>query len=316
MSIKLLRFALAAALVVTAVGCNKDQPPATTAAVAPSPSPSPSSAAPDVAVLASVKALKSNNIDALIQNTLPPGDYQKFKTEWTKKQDEVPVSDEDRQKFAEGITKLTAPDAEQKLWVELEPKLKEMDAQMAQQMPMMIAMGKGFAQSSIQQNQDLTEAQKTQANQAIDAFGNWVQTAKFTDPALAQKAIAVVCDTARKVGLKTLDEARALNYDQAMQKANVVFAGVKQLFDIYGFSIDKLLDSVKAETLSNDGTSAKIKVSYMLFTTPLSAETDLVKVDNRWYGKNALEQLRKKQQESDAGQQPKISAPEPTSDNG
>ncbi len=35
---------------------------------------------------------------------------------------------------------------------------------MAQQMPMMVAMGKGVIQSSIQQNQDLTEAQKLQAS--------------------------------------------------------------------------------------------------------------------------------------------------------
>lgn len=313
MSIKLVRLALAAALAVAVVGCNQDQNAATsTVAVAPAPAP----AAPDAAVMASVQALKSSNIDALVQNVLPPADYQKFKTEWAKKQKDEPVSDEDRQKFAEGMTKLTAPDAEQKLWAELEPKLKEMDAQMAQQMPMMVAMGKGFVQSSIQQNQDLTETQKAQANQAVDAFGNWVQTAKFTDPALAHKAITVVCDTARKVGLKTLDEARALSYEQAMQKANVVFAGVKQLLDIYGFSLDKMLDSVKAETLSNDGANAKVKVSYTLFTTPLSAETDLVKVDNRWYGKDALEQLRKKQQEDAAGQQPATTAPAPANNNG
>lgn len=298
MSSKFARVALVAAMAVAFAGCgNKEEnktAAAPTAAVAPKP------ATPDAVVLASVQYLKSGNIDGLIQNALPPAEYAKVKAKWSEEMNKDPITDEDRQKFVENMTKLTAPDAEAKLWAEFEPKLKEMDAQMAQQMPMMVAMGKGMIQSSIQQNQDLTEAQKQQASQAIDAFGNWVQTAKFTDPALAQKAIGVVVNTARKVDLKTLDDARALSYEQAMGKAGVVFVGFKDLLAIYGFSIDQTLDSVKAETLSSDAAAAKVKISYTLFNTPLSAESDLVKIDDRWYGKEMLENLKKKEAESTA----------------
>lgn len=291
MSTKFARVALAAALGLALVGCGKEEAPAG----APPPAAAAKAAAtPDGAIIASVQHLKAGNIDALLQSVLPPDEYAKAKADYAKDMNKEPASEEDKAKFAENMAKLTASDAEAKLWAELEPKLKEMDAQMAQQMPMMVAMGKGFIQSSIQQNQELTEAQKLQATQAVDALGNWVSTAKFTDPALAQKSIKIVCDTARKINLKTLDEARALSYEQAMGKFGVAFLGLKDVLAVYGFSIDQTLDSVKAETVSSDANAAKVKISYSLLNTPLSVESDLVKMGDRWYGKEMLESLKKK----------------------
>lgn len=290
MSTKFTRVVLAAALGFALVGCGKDEPPA-----APPPAVAAKAAAtPEGAIMAPIAHLKSGNIDGLMQSVLPPEEYAKAKADYAKDMNKEPASEEDKAKFAENMAKLTAADAEAQLWAELEPKLKELDAQMAQQMPMMVAMGKGVIQSSIQQNQELTDAQKLQASQAVDALGNWVTTAKFTDPALAQKAIKIVCDTARKINLKTLDEARALSYEQAMGKAGLAYLGVKDVLALYGFSIDQTLDSIKAETVSSDANTAKVKISYTLLNTPLSAESDMVKVGERWYGKEMLEGLKKK----------------------
>lgn len=292
MSTKFARIALAAALGLALAGCGKEEAP--TAAAPPPAAAAKAAATPDGAILASVQHLKSGNFDALLQSVLPPEEYAKAKADYAKDINKEPATEEDKAKFAENMAKLTASDAEAKLWAELEPKLKEMDAQMAQQMPMMVAMGKGFIQSSIQQNQELTDAQKQQATQAVDALGNWVSTAKFTDPALAQKSIKIVCDTARKINLKTLDEARALSYEQAMGKVGVGFLGLKDVLALYGFSIDQTLDSIKATPISTDANAAKVKIDYSLLGTPLSVESDLVKVGDRWFGKEMLESLKKK----------------------
>jgi len=139
----------------------------------------------------------------------------------------------------------------------------------------------------------------------IDATAKWAQTAKFTDAALAKQGIAVICKTARDLNIKTLDEARALNYDQAMQKAGIFVAGLKQLLSLYGLSMDKALDSVKAETVATTGDSAKVKVSYTAFDQPFTTESDLVKVDNKWVSKQAVEQWAKAKQREAA----KVSTP-------
>ncbi len=288
----LLRLTLAGVLAAAVVvGCNQTNSgnPAAPAAVAAS--------TPDGAVSAAVKALRDNNVAALLEITLPPGELAKLKADWGKERNQEPVTAEERAQFAETMTKLTAPDAEAKLYAEIEPKLKEFDQKSAQQMPMMIAMGQGFAQSTIQQSKDLTDAQKQQLQALLDAVAKWAQTTKFTDPALVKSAIAAICKTARELNLKSADEARALTYDQAMQKAGIVIAGLKQVLAVYGLQLDKALDSMKAETLASAGDSAKVKVTYTAFDQPFTTESDMVRVDGRWYSKQAVEQWNKHQQE-------------------
>ena len=293
MHIRLARFGLILSLAAVAAACSNPQPPAQTAAPVAAPPPAPVAMAPDAAVLASVKALRNNDVGTLLAGSLPPGELTELKADWNKEMNKDPVSDEERRKFADEMGKLTAPGAEDKLMAEFEPSLKQFEQQSAQQMPMMIAMGEGFLQSAIQQNKDLTEPQKQQTVALLEATAKWAQTAKFTDRALAKQAIAVICKTARDLNLKTIDDVRALNYDQAMQKAGIAVGGFKALLGVYGLSMDKALDSVKAETLASTADTAKVKVSYTAFDQPFTTETDLVKLDGKWYGKQAVDQWNK-----------------------
>jgi|KBSMisStaDraftv2_1062788.scaffolds.fasta_scaffold59240_2 hypothetical protein len=293
----LTRFAFVVALATAAVGCNQQAAAPTAAAPTPAPAPAPVAAAsPDAAVLASVKAVRTNNVAGLLENALPAAEVAKMKADWVKEINKDPVTEEDRHKFAEQMSKLTAPGAEDKLYAELEPQLKQFEQQSAQQMPMMIAMGQGFIQSAIQQSKELNDQQKQQTTALIDATAKWAQTAKFTDAALAKQAIGVICKTARDLNIKTLDEARALNYDQAMQKAGIALGGLKQVVALYGLSMDNALDSVKVETVSANGDAAKVKVTYTAFDQPFTTESDLVKVDGKWYSKQAIAQWAKAQE--------------------
>jgi hypothetical protein len=317
MNTKLARIALAAAIAALAAGCSPSETaPSGAAPAAAIAAPS----TPDGAVSASVAALRANNVGAFLNNALPAGELAKLKADWTKDINKDPVTDEDRKQFTETMAKLTAPDAEAKMYAEIEPQLKDFDAKTAQQMPMMIAMGQGFAQSAIQQSKDLNDQQKQQAQAMVDATAKWAQTVKFTDPALVKSAIAAITKTARDLNLKTIDEARALSYDQAMQKAGVVLGGVKQVFAVYGLNMDKALDSIKVETASMTGDTAKVKISYTAFDQPFSTDSDLVKVDGKWYGKQAIEQWNKHQQEEAAKAAnpapPAIAADKPTENKG
>ncbi|MFT3790385.1 MAG: hypothetical protein QM741_04760 [Rudaea sp.] len=291
MSIVLKRIALLLAFAAAVAACGKKEETATTAVPAPAAAPT---VAPDAAVLAAVRAARGNDLNALLAAALPASEFAKIKGDWTKKMNEEPVTDEDRKKFADQMAQLTAPGAEDKLFAEAQPQLKKLEAQAAQ-IPMMIAMGQGFLQSAIQQNQDLTDEQKKQSSALVDAAAKWAQGVKFTDPALAKAAIAAVSKTARDLNLKSLDEVRALGYEQGMAKAGIALAGFKQIVGVYGLKIDDWLDSVKAETVSTTGDAAKVKVSYTAFDQPFTTETDLVKVDGKWVGKQAVEKWQKEQ---------------------
>jgi hypothetical protein len=224
-------------------------------------------------------------------HSLPPADFAKAKADWSKDANETPITDEDRQKFAETMAKLTAPDAETALFAEIEPQLAAFDAQYQQQIPMYVAMGSGWLQGMVQQNKDMTEEAKQQAIAAINALAAWVQKTRFTDPASVKKVLAIASKAARDMNLKTLDEARALSFEQSMDKGRIAFLALKEALAVFGFSLDQTLDSVKPEVVSNDGKTAKVKVAYTLFDAPLAMETELVNLDGRWYGKEALEKL-------------------------
>jgi len=285
----LVRTALAASLLVLVVGCgDKPAEPGAPAAVALNAN------APDTTIRKSADLLKQGDIAGLMQNAMPPADFAKMKADWAKNKNDKPITDEDRQKFGETMAKLTAPNAEQTLYTEIEPQLKMFDAQYQQQIPMYVTMGSSWLQGLVQQSKDLSDADKQQAVAAINALGAWVQKTRFTDPDAVKKVLAIASKAARDVNLKTLDEARALDFDQSMQKARIAFQAAKDALAVYGFSIDKTLDSVKPEVVSNDGKTAKVKVAYTLFDSPLSTDTDMVNVDGHWYGKHALDKLNEK----------------------
>ena len=287
----LLRAAIAASLIVFVAGCDKQPGEAGTTAV-------PAAATtPDATIRRSVELLKQGDIAGLMQNSMPPAEYAKAKADWKHDANEKPITDEDRQKFAETMDKLTAPNAEQTLYTEIEPQLKAFDAQYQTQIPTYVAMGSSWLQGMVQQNKDMSDEDKKQAVAAITAVGAWVQKTHFADPDSVKKVLAIASKTARDINLKTLDEARALDFDQSMQKARIAFLGLKQALGVYGFDFDKMLDSIKPEVVSNDGKAAKVKVSYTLFDAPLTAETDMVNVDGRWYGKTAIEKLAEKNAE-------------------
>jgi hypothetical protein len=283
----LVRTALAASLIVAVAACNKEQAEGGAAVTSVA-------ATPDATIRRSADLLKAGDIAGLMQNSVPPAEFAKAKAEWMKDSKDKPITDEDRQKFAETMGKLTAPDADQKLYAEIEPQLKAFDAQYQTQIPMYVAMGSSWLQGMVQQNKDMSEAEKSQAIAAINALGGWVQKTRFTDPEAVKKVLAIASKTARDINLKTLDEARALDFDQSMAKARVAFLGFKDALGVYGFTLDKTLDSVKTEVISNDGKTAKVKVSYSLFDAPLTAETEMVNLDGRWYGKHAIEKLNEK----------------------
>ncbi|HKE48504.1 MAG TPA: hypothetical protein VKB52_10600 [Rhodanobacteraceae bacterium] len=281
---RLVRSAVLGLLVAFAVGCGNQESGTPTAAV--------NANTPDATIRKSADLMKQGDIAHLLENALPPAEFAKLKTEWGKDKDEKPVTDEDRQKFAEAMSRLTAPNAEQTIYAEIEPQLKQFDAQYQQQIPMYVAMGSGWLQGMVQQNKDLSDADKQQAVAAINAVAAWVQKTRFTDPDSVKKVLAIASRTARELNLKTLDEARALDFDQAMQRGRVAMLGFKDALNVYGFSLDQTLDSIKPEVLNNDGKTAQVKVSYTLLGTPLVSTAQMVNVDGRWYGKDTIDKMK------------------------
>lgn len=282
---RILSLAAASVLSLALVGCGSDTETAAGG--------STEGLNPAQTVAASAESLRKGDLVGVIKAALPADKYEKVKSEWSAKVKAEPSSEEEKKEFADMMAKLTAADAETALFAELEPQLAKMEAEMGAQLPLMVGMGRGFAAQAITESTQLTEPQKTQATAMVDALAKWVESAKFFDRDNAKKAIAKAVETARGLEITTLDQVEAMDFEQAMGKAGKVYLGVQDIIAIYGLNLDAALASVKTEVVSETGDNAKVKVAYTLFDQPLSLETDMVRRDNRWFGKEALAELEK-----------------------
>lgn len=289
----LIAVALASALLA---GCGKDE---ATQTAAPADKAAMQALAPAAtaasAVESQVKAFRNNDLKALLEAALPAAEIERMRSEWDKNRQEE-ISEEERAEFAENWGKLTAADGVDKIMAEIEPQLAEMKPQMAG----MIAMIQGGAQMSIAQSTDLTEPQKAQATAFVQGLSGWLNKTDFTDPALMRKSLTALADGLRATGITQLDDVKALSFDQLLEKGGMAMGGLKNAFAAYGFSLDAIADSVKTEIVSEAGDNAKLKVSYALFDSPMSFESEMTRVDGKWYGKDMLASLEKAKAEAAA----------------
>jgi hypothetical protein len=278
------------ALLFALAACNHGQPPS-------APATAPANTTPENALRADLVLTRNGDFDGLLRSTLPPADYQAWRDEWRHARAQQPApSPEQRAHFAELMQKLTAPDAEDALFKQLQPQMKQLHDRRAENLPMLVGILQA-AGNDLVQNASLSPEQKQQAMQAVAALAAWAQTTDFTDKAKAKQAIGVICATARKLNLRTLDQWRALDYPQVMARYTVGWSGLRQLLKIYGLDLDATFDNAKLETLGNDGTNARMRETLTLAGKPIVSEVHLVMQDGHWYDADALAAWRKQHQE-------------------
>ncbi|MEZ5462668.1 hypothetical protein [Dokdonella sp.] len=280
----LARMTLVSILAVAAGACNRDSADGGTSG----------SDGPVETVQHSVELVRNGDLAGLIEHMLPPEEFARVKTEWNQRKDQDEPTADERAQFEETMKKLTADDAAEKLYAEFEPDIRQFDAQYQKQIPSMVDMGNTYLHGLVRQSQTLSAGEKDQADSVIDTLSVWVKETRFTDPALVKQALTVISDTAKKLDLKTLEQARALTFEQASPKFKVAFDGLKGVFEVYGFSIDQTLSTVKVEELSRTKDTANLKISYSLMGTPLETTTEMVLIDGRWYGKDTIEKIRER----------------------
>jgi len=278
--IALLVLATIGALVMTS---HKQVPPPVVA----------SGEAPEASVQQTVALIRAGDFAGFWKHALPPADYETLRSDWTRpRPDEQPISAEQRADFIAQMKQLTEPDAEAKLYAIARPKLNQLQQQYHDQVPIMIGIVQNIAVTGVVQSKSLTNPQKQQVTEVINVLAPWAQQVAWFDQAKAKQAIAVVVAAARKLDLKTPEDLHAMDFDTAMQKYSTGFLAIKQVLAIYGLPLDETLDSVKVSSLDNRNGHARVRIDYTLLGKPLSAESELIEQDGRWYSADVLQNVR------------------------
>lgn len=275
-------------LALSLAACKRDEAPET----APSD--------PASAVEALAQALRDNDLVRFNQLSLPEDLQQQTREYWESQRNEPsPIDPEEDAKFREMMAKLKAPDAEQQLYADVEPMLNQYEAEFKAQLPLMVAMGSAFANQAIQANETLSAEQKQHASEVLGAFAGWVGTAPIGDHDKAREAISVVTDTARRTDVESMDDFRRMEQEEMLQRASIVWEGGKDFFAVYGFDINESLASVNAQTLSETGDTATVRVDYRLLGSQLAFDVPMERIDGGWYSRDLVQSAREELEAED-----------------
>ncbi len=248
----------------------------------------PGGSTPQAAVADGYKLLRDNDIDGLYRHALPPADYAAMRARWGQGRDLSQFSPADRAQFAKMMTLLSAPGAQQLLWVEIKPKLLQARKNYQARLPAMLGMLRTMADTGVQRSTTLTGAEKVQALTALGVLSAWAEKTDWLNPDKVYQVLGVLTSTAQKMSFHTLNEALSMPYPEAMRDVGHLWSGVKQALDVYGLSVDTILDTAQIKVLSDDGNVAVVRTTFDVLGTPVTRDNTLIKQDGRWYDRDTL----------------------------
>jgi len=256
--------------------------------------PPPSNTTPENAVATNLRLTAAGDLDGLMKNRLPAADYARWREEWEQSHVQpLPASVAQQKQFAEIMQMLTEPGAEAKLAKRLQPELSKFRGDKRAPAPIFAGIVEAAGKQMIEESPQLGPAQQKLATQVLATLIDWARTTDFSDPKKAQKAIDLVCATARQLHVQTLEQWRALDYAQTMRNYGTLWSGLESLLDIYGLDVAKSLTDADVQNSVNDGTHATVKLDISLAGKTLSGEWPMVKEAGHWYDAALLAAWRK-----------------------
>jgi hypothetical protein len=256
--------------------------------------PPPSNTTPEKAVATNLRLTATGDFDGLMKNRLPAADYARWREEWEQAHAQpLPAPVAQQKQFAAIMQMLTEPGAEAKLTKRLQPELSTLRGDKNAPAPIFAGIVEAAGKQMIEESPQLGPAQQKLATEVLTTLIGWARTTDFSDPKKAQKAIDLVCATARQLHVQTLEQWRALDYASTMRNYGILWNGLESLLDIYGLDVAKSLTGADVQNGASNGTHATVKLEMSLAGKTLSGEWPMVKEAGHWYDAALLAAWRK-----------------------
>lgn len=230
----------------------------------------------------SARLFRAGDVAGLVRSFVPPGKWAEARAAYERQRLE-PVDAEDEAEFAEKIARFTAPDAVEVLMAEFEPRLEEARPQAAGA----LLMAFGAMQMAVNSPEsDLTEDQRLVLQGALPGIQQWASTTDFLSPDTLRDALTLLTDAARRTGIDSIEDLKALPLEGVLDRARPLLAAAKDAVQLYGIDLDAVVDSLQVDVLENDGQVARVRTTVTVFGAPVWHEHELVLIEGRWYGKH------------------------------
>jgi hypothetical protein len=254
---------------------------------------------PVAAVQGLARALKDDDLVRYSQLSMPPQLHKQMEERWHRKLVEAkPPTPAQMKDYERWMQRLTAPDAEAKLYARFDARMKKFEPEIRSRWPLLQATGGIFFSGLIKANGSLGPDEKAHAKEISDAILAWLKPELIVDRARAKQSIAVITEAARELDLPTLTDTRKLEMLPALEKGGEVLRALKDVARVYGLDADASLGQVEATVVAASGDSATMEVTYPLLGKTVKFEMEMLRRDKRWYPADAV---RKAEAELRAG---------------
>lgn len=228
---------------------------------------------PAGALKGAVRALGAGRVSTFMRTVVPQRGLEEMEEAWDEKREEG-MSKSETQEFERFMAMLTTEDAEDMLFAMVKPSL----AEAGQQMQMLTAMAPMMAAGMIEETGAPADAMA-----AVQSFSAKLAKIDIGSEENAKKAIAIVCSAARDLEFTTAEELLSLEFDEGIDKLDVVYGAALGVLDVYGLGLEETFESFEVTSLSENGDSARMEMRMTLYGLELDAmQFEMVRSDGRW----------------------------------
>jgi len=235
------------------------------------------SSSPDGAVMALVEALRANDLQGFVRRSMSDAEYAEARREWDAAR-AGKVAMDDREEINAALAALHDDALVDEMMAEIGPALEAARPNL----PLMLMAAQTMGHASISANERLTESQRNAANELLAALGKWAGGKDLANPELARTALTNWVSDARKIKLRSVSELQALEFEEMVERAGILFAATADMLKVYGFMLDDVYASVQAEVLRQQGDTALVRVNFMVLDTNQQFDVVLVRENGRW----------------------------------
>lgn len=282
-----LPLVLAGLVVAAALGaCQRDAdgPGVRVAALPPTGARTPADA-----VLLLTRHLRDNDLPAFARDAVPPDLHRQLEAAWRSGRTRWPL---DELPFDERLPRLLGALAEAGSERRLQAVFnRQFAGETSALRAAATALGL-FGAQYVQHQGEFSAAERAHYLQFVDALSRWGRAAPLGDPARARAAIPRLATAARATGLRTEADFARLGMTASLQRLSGFLRTLKAVLDSYGLPLDRTLGALRAETVSQDGARAKVRMRYVLGGRPVEAVVEVERVAGRWYLSDYLRHAR------------------------
>jgi len=242
---------------------------------------------PVAAVVRMAEHLRHNDLRGFARDAVPAAHFQALESEWRSGNSrwpltELPLDDQ----IEPMLAALTAPDAVRDLKQSFDRNLANQNRDLRQAAASLGSFGAQY----VQRESSYSPQQRAHYVQVINALSEWARQAPLGDPARADAAISKLASAARTAGFTDEASLREAGMEASLVRLEPFFGASKNVLASYGLLIDRSLDGLRAELITQQGDTAQVRVRYPLSGREVDTVLDLERQEGRWYLADHLRQ--------------------------